>query len=422
MPHSLLLPLLVTVAGGYLLIKLRFFFLLHPVRCIREFLSANRSAQSRRALFLALAGTLGVGNIFGVAAGIIYGGAGSVFWLAVSSVFASVLKYSECVLSFDSLTERGGGMHLVLKKSFPRVGKALASVYAIACILLALFMGGAMQSGAVSGAFVAISGNNALLPSIMFAILVFLGALGGGDKIERITEFVIPVTMIVYILLCFCSIFNNPTSLGDVFSDIINDAKNVKSAAFGIGAFITSKQFSEGFARGILSNEAGCGTSSLAHTRAEERTPYIAGLSGICEVVFDTTVLCLLTAFAILASGVDYSSYSSPMLLVSDTVGACFGEFSRVLLLLSVFAFAYSTVVCWFYYGTVCSAFLFSSLGSQIFSPVFFAFLIFGAVIPPRTLIDATDILLLILSFMTVSAIIRKRERIKELTMSKSGS
>lgn len=422
MNSSFLLTLLVTAVGTYLLFKLKFFFILHPIRTVKDFLRANRSRESRRALFLALAGTLGVGNIFGVAAGIIYGGAGSVFWLAVSSVFAAVIKYSECALSFDSLTDGSGGMHLVLKKSFPRRGKLLSVLYAIACALLALFMGGAMQASAVSGAFAAISEKNVLLPSIIFAVLVLFGVLGGGDKIEKITEKVIPVTMIVYISLCFFAIFRSFSSLGGVISNIINDAKSLKSAAFGIGSFLFSRQFTEGFARGILSNESGCGTSSFAHTRASDRAPYIAGLSGICEVLFDTSVLCVMTALAILSSGVDYSSYTSPMLLVSDTVGACLGDISRILLLLSVSAFAYSTVVCWFYYGGVCSDFLLPRFGSRVFAPLFFAFLVFGCNILPRRLIDVTDILLLILSVLTVSAIVKRREIIKLLTLSKGGS
>ena len=422
MPFSLLLAVAVTLVGGYMLFKLKFFFIRNPINCIRDFLRANRSRKCRRALFLALAGTLGVGNIFGVAAGIIYGGAGSVFWLAVSSVFAAVLKYSECTLSFDSLADGNGGMHLVLRKSFPCLGKSLASIYAASCVLLALFMGGAMQSGAVSGAFVAVSDKSALLPSVIFAVFVFLGTLSGGERVDRITEKVIPLTMLVYILLCLIAILTNFDSLDSVILTIISDALHPRSAVYGSGIFLFSKQFSEGFARGILSNEAGCGTSSLAHTRAGERTPYIAGLSGICEVFFDTSVLCILTALAILSSVVDCSSYSSPMLLVSDSIGAVFGEASRALLLLSVFAFAYSTVLCWFYYGNVCFSYLFPCKSQHLFTAGFFAALVFGVLISSRVLIEIIDFLLLVLSLLTLSAVICRRERISELTILKDGS
>ena len=420
MTVSSLLPILVPAVGTYLLFKLRFFFLLHPIRTLRDFLSSCKGRESRRSLFLALAGTLGVGNIFGVAAGLIYGGAGCVFWLAVSSIFAAVLKYSECTLCFAMRSECCGGMHLVLERCSSRFGKTFATLYAIAAVFLSFFMGGAMQVTAVAGAFVAISHGDAVLPAIIFAVLIFFGALGGGERIEKITEYVIPLTMTVYILLCFSSILQNVSSVSTVLSDIINDAKNMKSAAVGIGGFLVSRQFTEGFARGILSNEAGCGTSSFAHTRAGERTPYIAGLSGICEVFFDTAVLCLLTAIAILSTGVNVSSYSSPMLLVSDTIGACFGDASRGLLLLSVAAFAYSTVICWFYYGSVCACYLLPKAGYKLFSPLFFLFLTVGSSVDSRLLIEVTDVLLLILSVLTLSAVIKSREKIKSLT--KNGS
>ncbi len=413
---SFILPILVFTVGTYLLFKLHFFFVIHPIRTVKSFLSSVKDKKSRRALSLALAGTLGVGNIFGVAAGIIYGGAGSVFWLVISAIFAAVIKYAECVLSFDSLSREKGGMHLVLEGTFPKRGKHLAALYATACAALALFMGGAMQSGAVVGAFVSVSEKGVLLPSLIFTLVVFLGTLGGGDKIEKITEKVIPLTMIVYIFLAFSSIFANIDSLGNAFSAILNDAFTPKSAAFGTGTFLLLRQISEGFARGILSNEAGCGTSSLAHTRCTGRTPYHAGLSGMCEVFFDTSVLCVLTSMAILSSVSDPQSYTSPMQLVSDAIGNTFGGFSQALLLFSVFAFAYATVICWFYYGSVCSSYLMPKVGSKIFAPAFFAFIIFGGLIPSRRLIDITDILLLVLSALTVSAMIRRCERIKELT------
>lgn len=413
---SLLCPILVLTVGTYLLFKLKFFFIFRSQKTAKAFIKSQKSPESRRALFLALAGTLGVGNIFGVAAGIIYGGAGSVFWLAVSALFSSVLKYAECALAFDTLDGDGGGMHLVILKTFGSLGRPLSLVYAASCTLIALFMGGAMQSSAAVNAYSSLLQKSPTLPSIIFALLVFVGILGGGRKIEKVTEKVIPLTMIVYIFLCFAAIFANFASFGKVISLIIREALKPRSAAFGIGMHIFLKQFSEGFCRGILSNEAGCGTSSLAHARASERTPFSAGLSGMCEVFFDTSLLCILTALAILCSVASPSEYSSPMSLVSDSIGKTLGTFSGALLILTVASFAYSTAVCWFYYGTVTSSYLAPKFGNYIFSPLFFAFLVFGVNIPSRTLIEVTDVLLLTLCLLTTSALIKNRDRIIEIT------
>jgi Na+/alanine symporter len=175
MDFSFFLPLLVGGAGLFMLIKLRFFFIVHPSRCCREFLRELRSPRSRRALCLALAGTLGVGNIFGVAAGIMIGGAGSVFWLLLSSVFSMVLKYSEAALATDIKKDRGG-MQCVVEAAFPRVGKPLAKTYSLFCLILALFMGAAMQSAACTDTLKAsaglFSGASAVVISLLVAVSV----------------------------------------------------------------------------------------------------------------------------------------------------------------------------------------------------------------------------------------------------------
>ena len=230
---SFLLPILVFAVGIYLLFKLRFFFILHPFRTVKAFTRSAKDPESRRALFLALAGTLGVGNIFGVAAGIIYGGAGSVFWLAVSSVFAMVIKYSECVVSFDYLGDGCGGMHCVLRRCFPLGGKILSSFYAALCIALSLFMGAAMQSAsaaAVAGESVSIGARPA---SLIFTAAVLFGIVGGCEKIARITEKLIPLTMIVYIILSFSAIFLNIHRFFEVIREIIDDAFSFDAAVGG---------------------------------------------------------------------------------------------------------------------------------------------------------------------------------------------
>ena len=147
---------------------------------------------------LALAGTLGVGNIFGVSAGILIGGAGSVFWIFISSFFSMVIKYAETLLAYDSCKLKGGTAETV-RRIFPRWGGALSLVYAILTVALALLMGGAMQSSALVD--VAYSGLG-LMPAISIFILLILllpCLLFGVRKIEKITEIIIPLTTIIYI-------------------------------------------------------------------------------------------------------------------------------------------------------------------------------------------------------------------------------
>ena len=410
MDFTLLLPVLVTAVGLFLLIRLRFFFILHPIRTSMEFLRELKNREARRAFFLALAGTLGVGNIFGVSAGIMIGGAGSLFWLFVSSFFAMVIKYSETLLVFDSKINRGG-MAVLLKKTFHSIGWLLSPIYAIMMLVLSLFMGGAMQSVALFDvAQQSFSLNPLISATILLALLVPCFTCGV-RKIEQITEIIIPLTTIIYIIMCFAVILGNFSKICDVIKMIISSAFSLRSALGGISLVALR----EGFARGILSNEAGVGTSAMAHSVSGNRSPHEAGLFAMCEVVFDSSVLCMLTGIAILVSVPDIASFSTPMALVSAAFYSCFGEISRLMLPIIILAFAYATMICWYFYGKECLALLFPRLHG-IFPILFVAFILTSRLIRSENLLYVIDILLLFMSFLTLSAIIKSIPRIEKLS------
>lgn len=416
MDFSFVLPIIVTVVGLYLLIRLRFFFIAHPIRTAREFLSALGDRDARRAFFLALAGTLGVGNIFGVSAGLMIGGAGSLFWLFISSLFAMIIKYSETLLVFDVGADQGGTA-TVLTRVFSRSGRLLAPIYSALTVLLAFFMGASMQSAAFTDVTEKSLGISPILTASILIILLLPCLLGGAKKIESITEIVIPLTTIIYISLCFATIFVNFRRLDDVIVDVISSAFNFKSAVGGGVMFLAVR---EGFARGILSNEAGVGTSAMAHSRSLGRSPHVAGLFAMCEVVFDSSLLCILTGFAVLVSVPDISAFDdTPMSLVNAAFCSALGAPVSYLLTLLILAFAYSTIICWYYYGMECSRLYFGKI-SWIYPPLFVAAILTSGLIPPSFLLYFTDLLLLLMSLMTLSAILKKTPRIAELCLPKN--
>ena len=407
MYFGFVLPVLVSVVGIYLLIKLRAFFIVHPIGTTRELMIAIGDRDSRRAFLLALAGTLGVGNIFGVCAGIIIGGAGSLLWLFVSSFFAMVIKYAETLLVLDSGV-RGGGMATVLLSTFHRLGGILAPVYAALTILLSLIMGASMQAAALCDIAASVYDISSYVISALLVILLVPAIAGGAKKIENITEIVIPVTTIIYIIACLTVIFCHFSRIGSVINDILSSALSPSAAVGGGISFIALR---EGFARGILSNEAGAGTSALAHSRSLGRSPHTAGLFAMCEVVFDSSLLCMLTGIAVLAAVPDYASYRTPMSLVRAAFHTVFGGFSDLVLPLIILAFAYSTIICWYYYGMqTCKGYF--GMVKSVFSPIFIIFILFCSSIPQRPLIYATDFLLLVMAVMTLSAIIIRVPRI----------
>lgn len=408
MALSIILPLLVSGVGIFLLFKLRLFFIIHPKRTVRGFLSSLEDKESRRALCLALAGTLGVGNIFGVCAGLMIGGAGSVFWLLVSSLFSMIIKYSETLLSCELLSENDGGMHVVIKSSFKKCGKAFSLIYVTLFLFLALLMGAAMQSRAAYSILNESLGINGTLFSVVFLFVLIISFAKNGEKIEKITAFVIPLTTIIYIIVALFVIFDNISELYGAISLVFKEAFQPMAGVGGGVSFLFSCGLKEGFARGILSNEAGVGTSAMAHSRARKRDPATAGLYGMCEVFFDTVILCPLTAFMVLVSINDISLYSTPMALVFSAVEGTLGNIGQILLAFSVLSFAYATVCCWFYYGKECLTYLFSKEISKVFLPLFLTFVTAGVFSPDRLLLSFTDTVLLFMSIITLSVIIKE--------------
>ena len=173
----------------------------------------------------------------------------------------------------------------------------------------------------------------------------------------------------------------------------------------------------EGFARGILSNEAGVGTSAMAHARSKARSPHSAGLFAMCEVVFDSLLLCMLTGFAILVSPIDIYSFSTPMSLVIAAFCETFGSAFTLILPFIILCFAYSTLICWYYYGRECVRVFYPRL-SVFYLPIFILFVFASGYVRSDFLLYVIDFILLIMSIITLLAILKRSERIVDITLS----
>ena len=408
------LPILVTVFGFFMLVKLRFFLVRNPIKILKRIMSLFRDSESRKSLALALAGTLGVGNIVGVAYGLSVGGAGCLFWIFVSSFFSAVLKYAESSLAAEKKENNRGGMSYVIKSTFGKFGWLLGAVYAVLCILLSLTMGTALQSQS----FIMSLGENGIIHkciySLVFVIAVAFVVVGGADKISKATSFLIPMSTMIYVIICVSVILKNISSAPEVMKSIIMGAFNFRSAAGGVSAFLATKAIKEGFARGLLSNEAGAGTSAMAQSRSDLSSSDV-GLLGVCEVFFDTSLLCMLTGFAVLFSGVDVYCMSG-MEIISSAFSSSLGGGAVTVLFLLIFFFAFSTVICWYYYGTECIYFLFKKKKSPLYVVLFLFFIFVGFLIPSDTLILISDYLLFFMSIITLFTLYKNSESIVRLS------
>lgn len=401
---NFLVPILVFFAGGYFLVKLRFFFVLRPISTFKLTARIFKNKEERRSLFLALAGTLGIGNIFGVATAIIVGGAGSVLWLLFSAVFAAAIKYAEV-----SVAKREGGLISAIRKAFGVFGKPLADIYALLAIVLALVMGTALQCGSFSGYCSEAYGTPRIASALFYLVLLAFVIRDGGGLIKGFTEKLIPLTTIIYIIMSISAVFINISRIPSLVVWIVTDAFSPDAAVGGALGYLVLRRINWGYCTGILSNEAGAGTSSLAHI-SDGNIPKSA-LGGIVEVTFDTLILCTLTALAVLSSVDDLGAYSDGCELVLSAFYSALGDGGVFALMICVLLFAILTSACWYFYGIRCAQ-LMSRRIKAPFTLLFVISAIIGAFIPLTYLNVISHTVLLFMSLITIFLLLKSSEAV----------
>ena len=342
---GVILPLFLLFTGIRYGVKLKFFYILHPIKTAKAMLSGRGGFS---ALSLALAGTLGIGNIAGVAAAISVGGAGAIFWMCISAFIAMGVKYGETFFALRYKKIHNGiafgGAPYYIKEAFPsKKGAMFAGVFAFLCIGNSLITGNFVQINAVKDIFPV----KPIILGGIFAILLLFVILKGIDKISALTSLIIPFLTLAHIILSLYIIFINYQHIPEVFSKIIMEAFNFKAAISGMGAFSILTAIRYGVSRGILSNEAGCGTSPIAHA-SSDNTPHAQGCLGIFEVLFDTVVLCTLTALVILLYG---ERDLPPVEWVAQAYGCYLSSFGKYFIKISCLIYVFSTLISQFYYG-----------------------------------------------------------------------
>ena len=352
-------PVLLIASGIFFGFVLKCFWVKHPIRTLGIAVSGGvRSAMS--ALNLALAGTLGVGNIVGVAAAIATGGRGAIFWMWISSSFAMLLKYAEIVLAmrhrrFGADGQAHGSASYYISDCFARLGHRrfgafLGAVFALFCILNSVTMGSVIQVRAMTDAMTGVAGIErwifALCMTAISGVVIFRGRHG----VMSMTEKIVPIMTLGYLVLSVAVLILRADSVPYAFLSILSEAFNVDAAAGGVLGFLVSDAVRYGTMRGLISNEAGCGTSPTAHSVCEGRSPASQGIWGIFEVFIDTILLCTLTALVIIVSGVPTDTGEFMMITVG-AYSSVLGDWAAVFLAVSVLFFGFATVICWSHYG-----------------------------------------------------------------------
>ena len=415
-------PSLVLIVGtGILLTCLtRFFQLSHAGHVVKNTIGSlfshksgaktagEKSVSQLQSLCMALAATIGVGNIAGVAAAIASGGPGAVFWMWLSAFFGMMTNYSENVLGIYYRRRNadgewsGGAMYYLRdglggKKGCKTLGKVLSVLFSIFCVLASFGIGNMGQINTISSNMIAAFNVPPVATGFVLMVLAGLVILGGLKRIASVTEKIVPIMALVYIAGALVIVFSNLNKLGAVFTSIFSFAFGFRALGGAAVGLAVKNAVTWGFKRGVFSNEAGLGSSVMVHSASNVKEPVRQGMWGIFEVFADTIVVCTLTAFAVLSSGLvdlttgEILTDAIQTALVSEAFSQVFGPFGGKFIAVAVLLFAFSTVLSWSFYGSKAFEFLFGTRATVFYKIVFVAFIIVGATMKLSLAWDISD-------------------------------
>ncbi|MER2234855.1 MAG: sodium:alanine symporter family protein [Candidatus Limivicinus sp.] len=374
-----LMLLLLVGTGVYLTIRVHWLQVTHFGRILKNTVGSlfqkkevkddGANISAFEAVTTALAGTVGTGNIAGVTGAIFTGGAGAVFWMWVAAFFGMVTKYAEIVLAmkYRVKDENGvyhGGPMYYIENGIGKNWRWMAIIFCLLGGLASFGIGNIAQSSEISGALSDLFRVPPLVSGILIAVVVALVTLGGIKRIGKVTSLLVPFMSIFYILAGIVVIIMRIGHIPAVFGQIFAGAFSFKSVGGGIFGYTIMMAMKQGFARGVFSNEAGLGSAPIAHAASSTEEPCEQAVWGIFEVFIDTIVICSITAFAVLLSGIldvegGLSAYASKGAAAASAFNTILpGTLGGKIIELSLLFFALSTILSWAYYGENCWGYL----------------------------------------------------------------
>jgi AGCS family alanine or glycine:cation symporter len=373
-----------------------------------------------QAVSSALAGTLGVGNIAGVGVAVGLGGAGALFWMWVVALLAAVLKYAEVVLGIrfrekdpDSGVYRGGFMYMVTN-GLGQNWKWLAVVWSF-LFFIQFLIGGAVQSNALADVTELSYGLDKLVAGIVLAVLVGLVIIGGIKRIGKVAEKLVPVMAVIYFVGALIIIIIHIGNVPSAIAEIVRSAFTGMAPVGGFAGSTIMMALRNGFARGVYSNEAGMGTSPVAHSTAQTDHPARQGVWGIFEVFVDTIVMCTMTGLVIMVTGA----------LDSGEVGASLTAhaFNRGLpgpgdwiVTISVIVFAYTTMLLAEFYSETGGVYVFGNKIVMPYRVVFLVGLVVGAIGGLQVIWGLFDAFMAITVAINLVVVVSLRKEVMRLT------
>ena len=366
-----------------------------------------------QALTSALSATVGLGNIAGVAVAIGTGGPGAVVWMILIGILGMSAKFNECTLAQiyrkidDDGTVHGGPMYYLeiglAERGLPKfIAKAFGVIFAVFCVGGSFGGGNMFQANQATKALEGIFGDFGDHRWVLGAILSFLVALviiGGIKRIGQVTEKIIPLMCLIYVVAGVVVLLSNASAIPGAFGLIFQEAFS-PSAAFGglVGVMV------QGIKRAVFSNEAGIGSAAIAHAAAKTDEPVREGVVGMLGPFIDTVVICTMTALVVIVSGAYNTPGAGEGVEMTRWAFANTLSWFPLILGISVFLFAYSTMISWSYYGEKCWQYLFghSSAAAMSYRVIFLGFIVLGSISSLGNVIDFSDLMILSMAFPNI--------------------
>ena len=383
-------PLLVLLVGtGILLtVKLGVVQITKLPRALKLIFSAENKGSgdvsSFAALCTALAATVGTGNIVGVATAIKAGGPGALFWMWIAAFFGMATKYSEGVLAIkyrtkDKNGQVSGGPKYYIVNGMGEKWRPLAIFFAISGILVALLgIGTFTQVNSITDAINNSFGIDPRITGVVLAVFVALVVFGGLKSISNVATKIVPFMAVIYVVICGIILISFWNKIPETFMLIIKSAFTPTAATGGFLGATMSLAIRNGIARGVFSNESGLGSAPIAAAAAKTEWPAEQGLISMTGTFIDTIIICTLTGFSLVISGVWCSDLNGAVMTQAAFNGAI-PTFGPILLTVSLTLFAFTTILGWSYYGERCFEFLFGVKGMNGYRTVFVAMVLLGA-------------------------------------------
>jgi AGCS family alanine or glycine:cation symporter len=348
-----------------------------------------------QAVSTALASTVGVGNIAGVATAISIGGPGALFWLWVSGFFGMCTKYAEIAIALHyrekdaTGTMRGGAMYVLKSLGMPWLG----TVFALLTALAAFGIGNMVQANSVAGALNASFGVSPMVTGLVMMLLTAVVILGGIKRIGQFTEYLVPFMAILYLVGGLTIVAMHAGDIPRILGQVFDGAFSGTAATGGFAGSTIMMAMRYGIARGLFSNEAGLGSAPIVHAAAVTDHPIRQAMYGIFEVFVDTILICTTTAFVILLTGTWDQGLSGAALSAKAFETGLPGTWGSLIVTSGVMLFAYSTLVGWSYYGETGAVYLFGAKAAIPYRIAWLVFIYLGAVGSLHLVWDVADTL-----------------------------